>query len=167
MKILLVLKHWQIFIMMVGTVLLTEIFFLDQIISGLESFNVFLAILMFAMACYLLWIWSIAILVSKKYKVGNVQALLWFKVFYVEILSYFTIGILSRFHLPFTDIGFEVMHLPTILFLLFCIFCAARIMRSAEFGSDRLSECFGDFFLLWFYPIGIWIIQPRLNKLMK
>ena len=23
----------------------------------------------------------------------------------------------------------------------------------------------GPFFLMWFYPIGIWIIQPRINRL--
>jgi hypothetical protein len=23
----------------------------------------------------------------------------------------------------------------------------------------------GPFFLLWFFPIGIWIIQPRINRL--
>jgi len=30
--------------------------------------------------------------------------------------------------------------------------------------SDTASDMF---FLIWFYPIGIWIIQPKINKMME
>jgi hypothetical protein len=26
------------------------------------------------------------------------------------------------------------------------------------------SDFAGEFFLIWFYPVGIWIIQPKVNK---
>jgi hypothetical protein len=25
----------------------------------------------------------------------------------------------------------------------------------------------GEFFLLWFYPVGIWIVQPKINKMVE
>jgi peptidoglycan/LPS O-acetylase OafA/YrhL len=33
--------------------------------------------------------------------------------------------------------------------------------RTADFG-----ECIGDFFLVAFLPIGIWFLQPRINKIV-
>jgi hypothetical protein len=29
----------------------------------------------------------------------------------------------------------------------------------------KFSDYSGEFFLIWFSPIGYWILQPRLNKL--
>jgi hypothetical protein len=25
----------------------------------------------------------------------------------------------------------------------------------------------GEFFLVWFYPVGVWIIQPKINKMIE
>jgi hypothetical protein len=38
----------------------------------------------------------------------------------------------------------------------------AKALALAEVGKSRV---FGDFALLWFFPIGVWFIQPRVNRL--
>ena len=41
----------------------------------------------------------------------------------------------------------------------------ARILKSIEKdGKADIGECIGDFFLILILPIGIWFLQPRINK---
>lgn len=58
------------------------------------------------------------------------------------------------------------------LFSMFCIFhtiyFVAKTIRSAEIQRNAtFSDFTGDFFLIWFFPIGVWFIQPRINKLIQ
>ena len=46
-------------------------------------------------------------------------------------------------------------------------FCSKTI-KTVELQKEVFfGEFIGDFFGLWFYPIGIWFIQPKINKLAK
>jgi hypothetical protein len=58
------------------------------------------------------------------------------------------------------------MHLLSMFCLFYCIYFIARALRSVELNRIvTFSDFAGDFFLIWFFPIGIWIIQPRINRL--
>lgn len=55
------------------------------------------------------------------------------------------------------------------LYILFAIFhftmFPARTLKSIEKNKKvDIGECIGDFFLIVFLPIGIWFLQPRINK---
>ena len=51
--------------------------------------------------------------------------------------------------------------------MLYSLSYIARGLVAAETNRrPSSSEWAGPFFLLWFFPIGIWFIQPRLNKLV-
>jgi hypothetical protein len=41
-----------------------------------------------------------------------------------------------------------------------CLVCYQLWQKPVTF-----SDFAGEFFLIWFFPVGIWIIQPRINKL--
>jgi hypothetical protein len=44
----------------------------------------------------------------------------------------------------------------------------ATALGVAETGKSRVfSQIVGTFFLLWFFPVGIWIIQPKINRLYQ
>lgn len=46
-------------------------------------------------------------------------------------------------------------------------FCA-KTVRTVEKGSvARFGEYIGDFALLMFWPIGVWILQPRINRMVQ
>ena len=46
------------------------------------------------------------------------------------------------------------------------LYFVSKSLLIAETGkSATFSEYAGEFFLLWFYPIGVWLIQPRINRL--
>lgn len=60
--------------------------------------------------------------------------------------------------------------LPVHLFSIFCalynMYFIARALRAVELHrSVTFGECVGDFFLIWFFPIGIWMLQPRINRI--
>lgn len=51
---------------------------------------------------------------------------------------------------------------------LFCIHFNAKLLKSVELKREAMfSEFSSDFLLILFFPIGIWIIQPRLNKIIR
>jgi hypothetical protein len=55
---------------------------------------------------------------------------------------------------------------------MFCIFYAlyfnAKALKAVEWQKKvTLSDYVGDFFLIWFFPIGLWFIQPRINNIVN
>ena len=63
----------------------------------------------------------------------------------------------------------QIFIIPAHLFSMFCIFYlmykAARTIKTVEFEKKvTFADFAGEFFLLWFSPIGIWILQPKINK---
>lgn len=50
---------------------------------------------------------------------------------------------------------------------IYLYYFAARSIKTAELQQEqRFSDFIGEFFLIWFSFIGIWILQPRLNRLV-
>jgi hypothetical protein len=87
-----------------------------------------------------------------------------FRLFFV--LIYLLIFPLSTHHeIPTNIVPIQVI---ATLFVFSCLWTCAKIIVIAEtknvHGFDRY---IGTFFLLWFFPIGIWFVQPRLNRLAK
>ncbi|MGA8503302.1 MAG: hypothetical protein WB683_17255 [Candidatus Sulfotelmatobacter sp.] len=59
---------------------------------------------------------------------------------------------------------------PLHLVAIFCVFYlpifVSKNLALVEMGKDvTFYDYAGPFFLLWFLPIGLWIVQPRINKL--
>ena len=44
---------------------------------------------------------------------------------------------------------------------------ASDIVHIEEMKKVGFNRVFGTFFLIWFYPFGIWFVQPRINNLNK
>ncbi|AEA44494.1 hypothetical protein [Fluviicola taffensis] len=57
------------------------------------------------------------------------------------------------------------------MFSMFCImhtlFFVAKTIKIAEHQKNLpFWKFIGEFFLIWFFPVGVWFIQPRINKLI-
>lgn len=126
------------------------------------------------------WLWSLAIGLQKWVPAGVKMKTLRFKVFFfiplidiLFIINYMT-GIFmfnGTAFLVYLGIIDPVM-IPLHLFSIFCIFYilyfAAKTLKTVELKRKvGLGDFIGDFFLLWFYVVGIWIIQPRVNQLYE
>ena len=73
---------------------------------------------------------------------------------------------------PVTLLMLPLLFIPLHLFVIFCqfhnMFFAAKIMKSAELQKPTKFDDFAaEFFLIWFNFIGVWILQPRLNKMIQ
>jgi hypothetical protein len=163
MKFLLTLKSWQIFLLIWGIPFLTIFIPLENmnyLIVG--ELSTFLGIMLF------LWIYSISkylpekldenIFISKK----GFQIHLWYLIAIIFIL--------------FSSILFkELLEQYYILFLILVLYYfvavivvfkyVSKLLASLELNKlAKVSDYLGYFFMFWFSPVGIWIIQPKVRK---
>jgi hypothetical protein len=58
------------------------------------------------------------------------------------------------------------LHLVCMVCLFYVLYFVSRDLVLAESGKPAsFYDYAGAFFLLWFFPIGVWFIQPRVNRL--
>lgn len=58
------------------------------------------------------------------------------------------------------------LHLLSMACIFYCLYFTAKALKTVERNAPvTASEYLGEFFLLWFYPVGIWLLQPRINRL--
>ena len=187
-------KHWQIFLLTFGIPVAIQLIIVAVLVirfsSGAEqaeqSVFDFMTYMYAAILILLLfffgWLWSIAVGLQKmipqtlRLKVNR------FKIFFFIPLIYLSLFIvlialmmsgLSEGHPETLPSSAKVVFLvvfPLHLFSVFCIFyClwfAAKTFKTAELQQKvSFSDFAGEFFMLWFYPVGVWIIQPKINTL--
>jgi hypothetical protein len=60
------------------------------------------------------------------------------------------------------------MHLLGMFCMFYALYFVAKNIATFEKGKEvKFSEFKGAFFMLWFFPIGIWYIQPRINRIYE
>ena len=168
---LLTLKHWQLFGLMIGVMIVDSFFDLaTNQIAWAISMLLFVAI-------FFGWFWAMAINLYPKLPPNTNLNLNRFKLFmlipafYIAIISLIFGGISIGTQGDSTG-GYAAIIVPIHLFSMFCIFwCLAFVAKSLKAVELQrpvtFSDYAGEFFLIWFFPIGIWIIQPRINKLFE
>lgn len=185
-------KHWQLFIIMLGIPLLFQFYTMFNFFSDLDSesipnpenlrntFQLFPLIMVLFSLVFFGWFWSIAIGLQRnipaeiKMNVKKFKIFFFIPLIYIIFFMFYIGGLFSgigtnRFS---NGGGIIAVILPLHLFSMFCIFYSmyfvAKTIKTAELQRKVGFEDFaGEFFLLWFYFIGIWIIQPKVNKLYE
>lgn len=132
---------------------------------------------------YWLWYWSIGVGLNSKVpediKLPNTT----FKVFlllpaiYLFAVLAFVLVMMSK--LPELEAGGEPpfnpgllalilpLHFFSIFCIFYCIYFVAKTIKTVELQRKvTFSDFVAEFFLVWFFPIGIWILQPTINKLV-
>jgi len=60
------------------------------------------------------------------------------------------------------------LQIISIFCMFYCIYITAKTFKSAQLQrSVAFSDFVGEFFLTLFFPVGVWIIQPQINKMVK
>ncbi len=58
------------------------------------------------------------------------------------------------------------LHLLAMFCVLYSLYFVSKGLVLAERGkSASFYNYAGSFFLVWFFPIGVWIVQPKVNRL--
>lgn len=167
-------KSWQLFCLLFILPLVTEMLVSVPIPSGAQSVAdlgrsglVLLLVFELYMACFMAWFWAIGTFSGDAAK----AELKMDRTFFRLAIGYPPVYTLWFF---FTALGPDSPPIFVIVPLhLFCMFCllydmhfASKSLAIAEMGRQvNFYDYAAAFFLLWFYPIGIWIVQPRVNRL--
>jgi len=135
------------------------------------------------------WLGSVGLGLHKHLPEGVNMRIGRFKFFYFSMLvimfiflifmSYMFSSVFSeigkRTEPPMPPTGFFVA-IPFIFLLqLFMVFCTifvfyfnAKVYKSIELGyKAEFSDYIGQFFLIWFSFVGVWIMQPTINKIWE
>lgn len=68
--------------------------------------------------------------------------------------------------LPF--LLFNPFHLVAMSCVFYCIYFNAKSLKAVELQrAVQFKDFSNEFLLMWFFPIGIWFIQPRLNTIIS
>lgn len=174
MTIVLKLKHWQIFVITYAPIVLINFIsfedpFLGAAIIGLTGIWVVL--------CFSTWFWAVGHNLFKKSNASQKLELLMFKVslFIPAFLILFALIIVGTYFITPDKLAYIplniILNRLQILYVFSFLYCAhfvAKYLKSVE--NNRISH-FGEsipvFLLLWIYPIGIFPVQNRINKIFK
>jgi hypothetical protein len=186
-------KHWQIFLLSFGLPFVLQIALVITVVSSLiQNHDVtfllgvvkFLpAMVILFMAVHFGWQWSVVMGLQKLMPAGVPNKLTQFKIFFFIPVAYILVicvllALLFNSDMmrggqpnPAIFMVFPIIF-PVHLFAMFCIFYniyfVAKTLRTAELQREVVFNDFmAEFFLVWFHFIGIWILQPRINKLAE
>lgn len=177
MRFLLRLKHWQLFLITWGIPIGINLYTFSRPALMVKLFP--LMMLIFIIGIFG-WIWAISTQLHKKLPRQVKLNIRGFKVVFSIPIVYMlavTLWMGYQFYFRFPEgsqmIGsviffIAVFHFISMVCILLGLRFAAQTLRSVELGRlASFSEYAVEFFLIWFSPIGFWILQPRLNKLIE
>lgn len=158
-------KAREIFLLSVGVLVLPQIplFVANQ---G-ESIRLDWGPALACMVCVNAWFWIVGsflnsvVLPRLRPGLGLFRFALIYPVLYLSGVLVFSPG-------PLATLGLVVfpLHLLAVLCMFYLLSFVSKNLVLAQTGKDvTFYDYAGPFFLLWFFPIGIWIVQPRMNRL--
>ena len=123
------------------------------------------------------WFWSVGIGLQEKLpehlKMRTVKfksaflvmigcAALLFTVFGLGLLGFIPVGMLLANTI--TLLLFAGYYVFSGLCALYCLYFVSKTIKTAELQREvSFGDFIGEFFLIWFFFIGVWIVQPRVN----
>lgn len=171
---LLKIKSWRLFLMLIGLPFLVAILY--ELVSGLFTSH-HLGVLnnpLVASVAYLIYVsWNYY--VAKRFsdlQTEYEKPKFLFQAFIIVLfyIVYLTIPFLTekRLNVESSFIKFLLFLIHPISFALFfyLMYQAVKALRTVELKRQTtISDLIGDLFFFYFFPLGIWIVQPKINKL--
>ena len=192
MDIFLRAKHWQLFLLTFGIPFVFQIVFMVSIFSNIqhnqnpqnifEPFKYFIPVMVLFAGTLLGWQWSVATRLQKMIPTGLRMNVTTFKVFFFIPVVYmlcifvfmgyvFSGNLMETFNGPSVFVAFAVIfpvHIFSMFCLFYCLYFVSKTFKTAELQRPvSASDYLGEFFLIWFFPIGVWIIQPKINRMLE
>jgi hypothetical protein len=186
-NLLLKARHWQLFILTFGIPFILQMIMVASMmtkaltnadISSTSLFSDSIVIIIIAAIFYAilpLWIWAVAVGLKEKVPENAKLKVNRFKIFFIIPVVYFVLYMTLFFP---SIMKFEVepalfliimpLHMFAMFCILYCLYFTAKTLRTVELQRKvHSSDYIGEFFLIMFFPIGVWFIQPRINKILQ
>lgn len=185
-NLLLKAKHWQIFLLTFGIpfgiqlIMMIVLFgsLVTESASAPDTMFVYMRIFPVLMGIFsltlFLWFWSVAIGLQSKIPEEAKMNVKLFKVFFfipmiyiLFFVIYFMIAIESGGPNPMVFAIIFPLHLFSMFCMFYSLYFVARTIKTVELHRKvTFGDFAGEFFLIWFYPIGIWFVQPKINAMV-
>jgi hypothetical protein len=172
------LKHWQLFLLVIVIPLIFQFIKIGWITSNdnhetmLDNFPI---IAVFGIGIYFSWLYSLGTNLRSKLPSTELLNIITFKFTVFFPLFYLLLTAFFLFQTPsneFPSIGMFAIMIPVLFLTSFSHFYSIYFIAKALKMIDCQKQCaFSEFseecFLIFFFPLGIWKIQPRINKLFE
>ncbi|PYX58241.1 MAG: hypothetical protein DMG76_09630 [Acidobacteria bacterium] len=170
-------KHWQIFLLLFVLGFVGDVAAVVSSISATSKSSddfgklglPFAFMMALFMLCFLGWFWSMGSFLGSivqpalRLKTGFFRVALVYPGLYIFVFMAF-------FQSTTTNPALLAIFFPLHLFAMFCLFYdlyfVSKSLVMAETSKPvSFYDYAGPFFLIWFFPLGVWFIQPRINRL--
>ncbi|MEA5429123.1 hypothetical protein [Arcicella lustrica] len=138
----------------------------NEIENGKVGFGVWATL--FLSFILLGWYSAIGGFLQRKHIVNGVKLFTFNSIFSFLFMMLISIALLTKKELIQNNILIILGLSCYFLFSFFQIltYCAKLLAIDSK-NSSHFTDYVGYVFLLWLFPIGIWFIQPRMNKLLS
>lgn len=153
------LKAWLLFVIFMGPGLLAAI------IEDPGDFSLSALSNVVTVPVSFLWLFSVNKLARKKVSGDDNEILVYLSLTLLLLfLVFFNLYVFfaGYFEPPYRS----ALQLLFFLVLVYGMLGTARALKSFELGRPaKITECIGETFLFLIFPIGVWFLQPRINRL--
>jgi len=173
MRFFLKMKHWQFFALFAVLPLIVEAAYDNLFTTGDGSWPIRLvlnAVIVFLAVAYL---WTVGDNLHRRLpeKIANLS-LRWFRAgllfAFIELVYLSTFASFFIIEKPASPFYIVPIHMLATVAIFYAIYFIAKSLASVEKEEEAtINDWAGYFFMLWFYPIGIWFFQPRINRLFE
>ena len=162
-------KHWQLFLLLFVFPTLVQLTAIGYRTTTLRSWKdlgpggfIYLGLMWIAMLCLIAWLWAMGSFLNHLQNPGVRLKRPFFLVALLYPPVYGTVFF-------FADLPSKVilpLHLFAIFCLIYCFYFVAKSLATVRKGRQVSFSDYGKYLLLlYFFPIGVWSIQPRINQL--
>jgi len=181
MKLILQAKHWHIFLLaflIPALIIAGGLVYSTFWYSMTSLFYAIPLALALSQAVIYIWLWVVGTNIAenvddqKLFKIFIIIpcfVLLFILAFWLLITLRLSFGKLSMAGVLFTSL-FVILPIQFafVISLIYCVFFVARAIKQAEIKQKPNFETFfKEFILILIFPIGIWFLQPRINRMYR
>jgi len=192
-NIILKTKHWQLFVLIIGIPLLLQFAMIQFLISNIFEtpkqellvLPQFMRVMLLTMSLYVgglfIWLWSVGIGLQDKIPtnlrlpVNRFKVLLFIPtIYFVVLISTVSVFLQSFFKGAIVIPDVEIFsylapfHLLSVFCILYCFYFVAKTIRTAKLKIETdTRDYLTDILLIWFFMVGVWMLQPTVNELVE
>lgn len=165
------LKHWQLFIVLCTTYIVSIVFELNLFsIARVVALQISVYLSVITLIFFFSWIIVIGIYLNNiPNNPHHFRAPILIFAVLCSMIGYIKLNIDRLEQEGLFTQNFFSMLLPLFVFfgIFYTFYNVPKSLKSIELGREAVfSEWIIDAFLLFTFPIGVWFIQPRLNKIL-
>jgi hypothetical protein len=166
-------KHWQLFLLLAGVVVGCQIALVstfptsnspEDFAKALRTVGAATLALVFLMAS---WFWGLGSFLNALVPLSGRPPIRVFRLALIYPAAYAVVFFCVLWLTQDVPAVIFPFHLLATGCMFYNLYFVAKSLTLAETGRTAASfyDFSGPFFLLWFFPLGIWVIQPRINRL--